>query len=291
MEVRVKEWSRGATSTTWYHWCGLVGLVVGVPLLILLPLVVAGLVFLPPPQYDPAHLDYEARSVAAKQFYRQMMDFDDLAQSNVPFEFTFTAEQLNRYLASVDEIAALLPEGQAGRVQEMMLAAHLRGPAVALKGGRLMLMVQTGKHGLVVSAELLPALDRRGKLVVRLGALRVGRLHVPQALIRGSIDSTKNRLLLLRASQRQETDVPGGPAQADVGDVAANYAMRMVVGALDGQPIEPEGKYRHHRIRLTGIDITPGQITVHIVPVPKKPTQPADSQASTQPPPASALSR
>lgn len=291
MDLRVKDWSRSATGTNWYRWCGLVALVVGVPLLILLPLVVAVLVVLPPSQYDPAYLAYEERSVAAKQFYRQMMDFDDLAQSNVPFEFTFTAEQINRYLASVDEIAALLPGGQAGRVQELMQAAGLRGLAVAFERGRLMLMVQAGKHGLVVSVELLPVLDARGKLVVRLGALRLGRLRVPQGLIHESIDSTKNRLLLLRAAQRQEADVPGGLTQADLGDVAANYATRMIVGALDGQPIEPEGKYRRHRIRLTGIDITPGQITVHIVPVPKKPTQPADSQASTQPPPASAASR
>ena len=72
--------------------------------------------------------------------------------------------------------------------------------------------------------------------------------------------------------------------------LAANYAMRMIVAALDGRPIDPEGKYRRHRIRLTGIELAPGRITVHIVPVPR-PTQPTDSQTSVQPAPSSALSR
>ncbi len=282
MDLRVKDWRRVDTPAPWYRWCLFMALVVGVLLFVLLPLVAAALVMLPPSQYSPARLDYEERSVAAKQFYRQMMDFDDLAQSNVPFAFTFTAEQLNRYLASVDEIAALLPEGQAGRVQEMMRAAHLHGPAVAIERGRLMLMVQAGKRGVVVSIDLVPVLDERGRLVVRLGALGAGRLRVPQSLIHTAIERTRDRLLELRAAQREETDVPGGLAQAELSDVAANYAMRMIVAALDGRPIEPEGRYRRHRIRLTGIDLAAERVTVHIVPVPRQPPQPPASQTSTQ---------
>jgi hypothetical protein len=290
MELRVKEWTRHPESSAWRRFWLVVILVGVIPLLALVPLVVAVLVVLPPEQYHPAVLDYEQRSIAAKQFYRQMMDFDDLAQSNVPFAFTFTAEQINRYLASVDEIAALLPEGQAGRVQEMMVAAGLRDPAIAIDRGRLILMVRLTKLGLIASAELVPVMDAQNRLVVRLGALRVGRLRVPHAAIYKPIRQTRDRLLQVRAAQRNETDVPGGLAGADLGDVATNYAMRLIVGALDGRPIDPEGKYRHRRLRLTGIDITRGQITVHVAPVPRPTPQSAASQTSTQSSPGTKVS-
>lgn len=290
MEIRVKQWKQIERPANRRRWILLTALVVGLPLFVLLPLVIALLVVLPPSLYHPAVLDYEQRSVAAKQFYRKMMDFDDLAQSAIPFEFTFTDEQVNRYLASLDEIVALLPEGQAGRVQEMMRTAGLRDPAVALERGRLIMMVRADKPGLVVSVELIPALDAQGRLVVRLAALRLGRFRVPQVFVRGPIHQVRDRLLLLRAAQREETDMPGGLPEGELGDVAAKYAMRLMVGALDGQPIEPEGRYRGRRLRLTGIDIGGGQLTVHVAPVPRPPPQPADSQTSSQASPAPAVS-
>jgi hypothetical protein len=230
----------------------------------------AFLAVLSPFQYRPVRLDYDARQTAAKQFYRQMMDFDDRAQSNAPFEFVFTAEQLNRYLASMDEIAAMLPEGQAGRVQEMLAAAGLSAPAVAIGEDRLTLMVRSN-GGLVVSADLSPALDEQGRLLVPLRAVRVGWLPVPRVLVRHQLGQTRAKLLALHAAQREDKDVPGGLDTADLAAVAANYATQMILAALDGQPIVPEGKYRRHRIRLAAIELNDGQVTVHVAPVPRKP--------------------
>lgn len=292
MDIRVKSWKQPPPDRRRRRRLIVLAVTVGAVLLFLvIPAVLVVLAMLPPPEYRPARLGYDERSVAAKRFYRQMMDFDDLAQSNIPFEFTFTAEQVNRYLASVDEIAALLPEGQAGRVQEMMDAAGLAGPAVAIRGGRITLMVQSGRFGNIVSADLRPRVKDSGQLVVPLRAVRVGWLPVPQGLVRGRLMKTKDKLLALQAAQRADRDVPGGLAEADLAAAAANYALRMVLAALDGQPVEPEGRYRGHRIRLTGIDAFAGQLTVRVVPVPKNRSQPADSQTSSQSAPSTSLSR
>ncbi len=229
------------------------------------------LMALSPSQYRPVRLDYNERQMAAKQFYHQMMDFDDRAQSNAAFEFTFTAEQLNRYLASMDEIAAMLPEGHSGQVQEMLAAAGLSDPVVAIEEGRMTLMVRATR-GVIVSADLSPAVDEQGRLFVPLRAIRMGRLGVPRVLLRYSLRQTRDKLLALHATQRGDKDVPGEAATADLAAVAANYALQMILAALDGQPVVPEGSYRHHRIRLAAIELGDGQITVHVAPVPRKPS-------------------
>jgi hypothetical protein len=239
--------------------------------IVLFGAVLAFLAVLSPSGYRPARLDYNERQTAAKQFYRQMMDFDDRAQSNAAFEFVFTAEQLNRYLASMDEIAAMLPEGYSGRVQEMLSAAGLSAPAVAITEGRMTLMVRSS-WGLVVSADLSPGLDEQGRLFVPLRAVRLGRLGVPQVLVRHRLRQTRDKLLALHATQRSDKDVPGGLEAADLAAIAANYAMQMVLAALDGQPIVPEGKYHRHRIRLAAIELGDGQMTVHVIPIPRKPS-------------------
>lgn len=292
MEIRVKSWNAPPPDERRHRRLTVLVVVAGcILLLVVVPAVLVMLAMLTPPEYHPAGLDYDERSVAAKQFYRQMMDFDDLAQSNIPFEFTFTAEQINRYLASVDEIAALLPEGQAGRVQEMMRVAGVSSPAVAIRNGRITLMIRAGRFGNIVSADLRPVIDGEERLIVPLRAVCVGWLPIPQWLIRSRLMETRDRLLNLRAAQRAEGDLPGGLVEADLAEAASNYALRMVVGALDGQPIVPEGKYRGRRLRLTGIDPFAGRITVRVVPVPKNNAQPADSQSNSQSSPSTALSR
>jgi hypothetical protein len=82
------------------------------------------LAFLEPAHYRPVRLGIDEQEVAAKQFYHRMMDFDDLAQSNTPFEFVVTSDLVNRSLASMDEIAAMGPS-----------AGNRRGGGPARSGG------------------------------------------------------------------------------------------------------------------------------------------------------------
>jgi hypothetical protein len=261
-------------------------IVVGV---VFFDLIVAGLAllaFMEPAEYRPVRLSVDDRDVAAKQFYRRMMDFDDLAQSNAVFEFVITSDQINRSLASMDEIAAMVPGGQSGRVQEVAATADLSDPAVVVRDGKITLMIRSARLGVVVSGDLAPTIDDQGRLAVPLTAVRVGVLPVPEALVRHQISRTRDKLIALHIAHLADKDVPGSEVNVDLASMAANYSVRMIVTALDGKPIVPEGSYRRHRIRLVAIEPRDDKITVRVVPVPRQPPQPAAVQSEAVPGPA-----
>ena len=236
-----------------------------------------------PRRYRPLRLDGQQRQAAAKRFYRHMMDIDDAAQTGEVFSVHITADQINRYLASADEIAAMLPDGQPGRVQEMMDAADFRGPAVAIDQGTLTLMARAGEGGRVVSIELSAWVDRGGLLHVALEGVSVGRLPVPAFLVRGHLVKVRGGLLERLTIQLGEREVPSG-AEADLAGRAAEYAAKAVLAALDGRAVVPEGRWRHRRLRLAGIEGSEGELILYVAPVPKAKAagQSASSQVSIQ---------
>jgi hypothetical protein len=171
-------------------------------------------------------------------------------------------------------------------VQEIAAAADLRDPAVVIRDGKITLMIRSDRLGVVVSGDLSPTIDSQGRLAVPLTAVRVGYLPVPEALIRHQISRTRDRLVALHSAHQADKDVPGSEVSTDLASMAANYSLRMIVAALDGKPIVPEGSYRHHRIRLVAIEPADDKITIRVVAMPRQPAQPAAAPSAVAPGPA-----
>ncbi len=218
-----------------------------------------------PARYCPAALDYEQRQLAARQFYRHMMNIDDAAQMNQTFSVHLTERDLNRYLASADEIAALLPEGEPGKVQEMMHSAEFSGPAVAIEDGSIVFMARAGPGSRVVSIELEAWLDKRGLLHMDIGGMWIGRLPVPRAFAATALAQVRSRLLEKLTAQKRERDVPGA-AEFGMASRAAEYAAGAVLAALDGQVVTPVARWRRRLVRLVGIEARKGELILYVAP-------------------------
>ncbi|MFA6133416.1 MAG: hypothetical protein WC869_05310 [Phycisphaerae bacterium] len=239
-----------------------------------------------PEQYRPPSLTSEQRNVAAKQFYHKAMDFDDGVQANAPFEWSLSAEQLNQYLSSVDEIAALLPDGQPGEVRELMQSSGLSEPMVVLGDGCMTLMIYSRRHGKVVSADVVMSMDEQKNLRIRLSQVRVGKVAMPEDLITGQLGEFKRKLLAQKAARQGRSQ---GVANSPAGQLAASAGSNLIdtmIAAIDGQSFEPVSRLKGRMVHLESLTITPGQLTLGIRPelAPRSARHGSSARSSTQSP-------
>lgn len=240
-------------------------------------LVAGGLYFLStsiPVQYRPARLSARERVQAAKHFYGKVMDFDGQAQGLEPFEVQITQEELGNYLASLDEIAALLPDGQSGRVDDLMEGAGLADPAIALGEGMVSLMVRSGRYdNRIVSAEVAFYFSADKRLRIRLGRMRIGRLPVPEGLVRRRLEGLRQALAsgdeASRGRAKNWVD-SGGPVGA-----VADATVKAITAAIDGEAIIPEGVWRGRRLRIDAVEVCPQNVTLRVRPLGSKSDQAA----------------
>jgi hypothetical protein len=224
-----------------------------------------------PGQYRPADLSSRERNAAAKEFVEEpLAEFARRVQVPQPFSISISQDQFNAYLASVDEIAALAPNGKPGEVRAQMERAGVSRPSVALGEGVLTLMAELSEYGKVVSADLSFDFQSDGKLQIRLREVRVGRLTVPRSLVSG----------LIRTFQQSLTPGPRSASGGDdslrnvtVHDVSALVAK--VVASIDEKPISTElpRKVAGRKIRVAAIELHDGKLTLRIGPV--SPTAPS----------------
>lgn len=221
-----------------------------------------------PSHYQPAQLSHRQRNEAAKHFYGKVMDFDGQVQAAEPFDLSLTQEELNNYLASLDEIAALLPDGQSGKVEGLMDAAGLADPAIALGDGVATLMVRSTRHdNRIVSADVAFRFAPDNRLRMRLGQMRIGRLAVPQDLVRRRLERLREALAG-SGSHRAGKERAGNWAEsAALVEVVAEAATRAITAAIDGEAIVPEGVWHRWRLRVEGIEIAPQKLTLRLRPL------------------------
>jgi len=217
-----------------------------------------------PRHYAPATLSARQRDQAAKDFLnRKILDeFGNAAQFNEPFEWVITEDELNRYLASMDEIAASAPSVQPGELTRQMIRAGLTEPSVALRDGKVTVMARSSEYQKIISADLGFRLTPAGLLEVSLLEVRAGRLPLPDSAVRDRIGEVKAALTAGNsASDRSDL---GGISSREVGQ-----ALRSILAAIDARPLTPELTWslNDKRVRIAAIEIADGSLRLRFVPV------------------------
>jgi hypothetical protein len=222
-----------------------------------------------PAQYHPADLPSRERNLEGQRFLAMVVEVRNKVQVRAPFSMSFSEEELNNYLASMDEIVALVPNRKSGEVRGPMDRKGLADPALAIGEGVLTLMIRLSEFGKVVSADLSFEFLPDGRLQIHLAAVRMGRLTVPQALVRGRIQQLREEL----ASGMRHTLTP------DLEKISAGVAFEDVsamlgraLAAIDEKPI-PTDLGRFHQ-RIAGIELHDKTLTLQFEPTGTKPGGP-----------------
>ncbi len=215
-----------------------------------------------PPAYVPAQLEPAQRDTASKAFYRRVGDFNNEVQKNAPFTWRLSEDEINAYLASLDEIAAKHPSDSAqhGAASRALQKAGLVEPVVSLRDGALTLMVRSTRYDKILSASLRLEITPGGKLRATLAQAAVGGLPLPQGFVRDKLIE-----LARPAAKGGTTTAPFGGEAHDV--------LSAVLAALDGREIDPVFSWRlstRKQVRIAGIDIADGNMTVQLKPAGKE---------------------
>jgi hypothetical protein len=216
-----------------------------------------------PEAYRYRPLSRAERKQSATDFYNQLARFNRHAQDTQPFRFSISEDRINRYLASMEEIAAIRPGHRSGSVVEALHEAGVADPAVALEDGRLRLMLRLREYHKIISLTLGIEFTADRKLRVKLIETAVGTLAVPDDLVRQRL--TALRESLAKRATDEPTDEPSDPT-GQVVDV-----LRAVLQAIDREPITPVGTWDQRRIRVHNVTIAPGKLTLHVHRAPKSP--------------------
>jgi len=217
--------------------------------------------FRSPPGYSPAQLTSERRAQVAQELVNgQLAPLYNEVQKRQPFSWTVAQEQVNEYLAAMEEIEVNMP-GKGGKVRRFMDAAGLESPAVALDEGAATFMVRLRDYGIVLSARLAFDMTPERDLRVRLLEARTGRLTVPTALVSGWLGKLRGAV----GSPAPETALAAaGPVIGRLSPADLGRTLASVVRAIDGTPVPTE--IRKYRMRLAGLEIRDGQLTLRFEP-------------------------
>lgn len=233
-----------------------------------------------PSGYEPIRLSDSQKHKMASDFAMLVIDrfraaAQDAAHEKRPFSFSFTQDQLNGYLASIDHIAAMRPPVKHGEVYKVMDQVGLAEPVVHLQEGVLTLMVRTRDYEKVLSAGLTFTFTEDAGLKIDLAGAHIGRAPIPRALIRNRLQPVK---AILR-KQMEKMQPAGTRPTKPRGVVLVGFSTRDIarvirgaITAIDEEPIPAEDLVSKvgAKVRVTGIDIEDGKITLHFVPVVRK---------------------
>lgn len=233
-------------------------------LLVILPLAAAGIIYLQasrvPEQYQPPELSQAQREQWVKDFANRLAKFNEYAQNPEPFSWSINQDRVNNYLASMDEIVAVMPGRKPGEVNQAMARLGLAEPAVVLDDGAITVMIRSTEYNKVLSAklDLQPVGD--GQLKVSLAKTRIGRLPLPPDIAKDKLHGLKTALAG-RLQPGQDEEKLEGPAH-----IAALLAT--ILQAIDGPPISLKGTWDGRVIKIRKITIDDGRLTLEIDRVP-----------------------
>ncbi|MFW6065674.1 MAG: hypothetical protein ACOC9S_02535, partial [Planctomycetota bacterium] len=148
-----------------------------------------------PPDYKPARLTQAQKQQAAYEFVNEKLirELNNPAQEGRPFDWRVTEDEINRYVASADEIAWLGLDSEPGRTRDRLARAGLSDPAVALGDGSVTLMARDTRHDKIVS--LTFAAEKSGRrLSLRVAGARVGKVAVPRSMVSEQVEQFKRQL-------------------------------------------------------------------------------------------------
>jgi len=214
-----------------------------------------------PAQYRPAEMPPEDIHETAKEFVELLSEFHNRLRSPEAFSVSLTEEQINGYLASMDDIGALAPNGKAGQVQAQLERAGVDRPAVAIGEGVLTVMARLRSPDKVVSADLAFESQPDGQLKVRVLGVRVGRLPVPDSLVRQSLRELHESL-----APAARAPMPNDEALRSISVKDVSLVVTKVLAAIvDGKPIPTD--LPRWRKRVEGVELRDRTLTLRLGPI------------------------
>ncbi len=212
-----------------------------------------------PAEYRPIRLSQQHKQEAAYDFVNRKLirELSNPAQESRPFDWSITEDEINRFLASMDEIAWLGMGWEPGQMQGRLDGAGLAEPAVLLGEGTLTLMLRETRRQKVLSVTLA-AEQTDDHIGFRLDGARVGRLAVPSSAVAGQVEQLRRQLA--------EAD----PIDED-NDKPVEQFGRLLAGLLAGEDarVEPvfTGGINRRRLRVSEMTIADKQLTLRLEPV------------------------
>ncbi len=233
-----------------------------------------------PSGYKPIQLNDSQKHKAAADFGMLVIDrfrraAQDAAHNDRPFSFSFSQDQLNGYLASMDHIAVLRAPVKHGEVYKLMDEVGLTEPVVNLQEGVLTIMVRTRDYEKILSAGLTFTFTEDAGLKIDLAGAHIGRAPIPKAMIRSRLQPVK-AVLRKQMEEMQSTGTrptkPRGVVLVGFSTRDITRVIRGAITAIDEEPIPAEDLISKvgAKVRVTGIDVEDGKITLHFAPVARK---------------------
>jgi flagellar basal body-associated protein FliL len=220
-----------------------------------------------PSGYNPIRLNQQERELFAKDFIENHgLEFINKVGENKAFTHEISQDELNLYLASLEEIAFLKPgkageKKKSGEVCEAMDKAGLADPVVIMDDGVITIMVRTKGSNKVLSIDISMQITDDERLAVGLDGVRVGRMPLPTAVLNEGLATLKKSMT--------KRDLDGENSAKDLDGLLAT-----LLASINEEPITTEMKFRRKVIRkIVELNIEDGKLTMHVVPVDYKTRQ------------------
>ena len=233
-----------------------------------------------PTTYRPMRLTQRVKERYAKTFVARATEIANVGQLAKPFTWTLSEDDLNGYLASVDQIVALQPGRRGGEVQKVLDAAGLTEPILLLDDGQMTVMLRSSEYGKVLSADIRIRMAEGGRVHLILDDCRIGLLPVPRFEVRRRLRQFKavlrERLARLPKTTEDEDSMLAF-ALRPMDEVLTNLIL-----AIDDKPLPTRFEVSHdHYVCIEDILVTGESLTLHFIPAPEDP--PLDEPSSSEP--------
>lgn len=217
-----------------------------------------------PESYQPSDLTPAQREQAVTELANEYSRFNEQAVAGDTYTWTLTQDQVNRYLASMDEANAMRVGHEAGEVKRKLARAGIADPAIVLDDGAVTLMCRLREYDKIVAADLTFEFTADGKLRLKLAGARIGRLPLPRDIVAEKLNRLKG---VLANAGKRSSDREKAPTGQATGEFAE--ALRAVVMAIEGDPIDPTAVLQasKRRVRFTDVTIDDGLLTLTVQPV------------------------
>jgi hypothetical protein len=219
-----------------------------------------------PAEYSPYQLENADQKRVAEIFGGNLLRLLSEFEKIEAISHSITEDQLNQYLASLDEIAFLRHGSRdvakkSSQVVQAMEKAGVRGPMVKFRdGGTITIMVQSDDTRKIVSLDLALSVNDERQLLVKLTGARIGLMPIPVSLLGGTIKALKSALGKPNASTtlKQKMDV--------------SNVMAMLICAIGAEPMDTVVKIDRKKPKALGrLEIRDSTLNLHFVPVKVKP--------------------
>lgn len=217
-----------------------------------------------PEDYRPYQLTKELRQRQVAKFVnKHALPFRNNFIKPDSFNHTITEDEMNLYLASLDEIAQQRPDAGSEKsavrenesVHDAMDKNGLADPVVKFVDDKIRVMIRSKNHAdKIITLDIKMQLDDESKLKISLDGVKIGRLPVPKSVVEASLN-------LLRESLKDSENNTDFTSMENV--------IAKVFQALDDKPVETVLTLSKRSKKISDIKIADGSLTIFYVPVSK----------------------